>query len=322
MDEERKEPISEEQAGAGTASSASAAAEGDEAAAARASGTAASAESAEQPAGVAGNQVERIKDQAAAARDAERLGKVTIMAPPRQENWYRNWDDEIEVEAPDEPAEAGRSHNKRQLALIAVAVVLAAFAGAAGGALTNANLFQSGSSETTTKAQTQARALDEQVAKLQTEVAALKASVDQAAKTTSAQIGKAADRLEKIEKAQAEPAQKIARLTETVEKLRTAQVEKPAPAPAPTQVASAAQDITGSIAPKPAPKPTEVNRLPTVDGWVLRDVYDGGAVVVGREGTFEVYAGDPLPGLGRVDAIRRQDGRWVVVTSRGLIVAR
>jgi hypothetical protein len=26
-----------------------------------------------------------------------------------------------------------------------------------------------------------------------------------------------------------------------------------------------------------------------------------------------------VPGLGRVDAIRKQDGRWVVVTSRGLI---
>ncbi|RJF70573.1 hypothetical protein [Rhodopseudomonas palustris] len=324
MDEQRKEPISEDQAGAGIASSASAAAEGEHEAAAQASGADASAQQHEQPAAAA-NQVERIKDKAAAARDAERLGKVTIMAPPRHENWYRNWDDEIEVEAPDQPADAGRSHNKRQLALIAVAVVLAAFAGAAGGAFTNANLFHPGSSETATKAQTQARALDEQVAKLQTEVAALKASVDQAAKSTSAQIGKATDRLEKIEKAQAEPAQKIARLTETVEKLRTAQADKPAPAPAapaPTQVASASQDITGTVSPKPVPKPAEVSRLPTVDGWVLRDVYDGGAVVVGREGTFEVYAGDPLPGLGRVDAIRRQDGRWVVVTSRGLIVAR
>jgi hypothetical protein len=37
---------------------------------------------------------------------------------------------------------------------------------------------------------------------------------------------------------------------------------------------------------------------------------------------LEVYAGDPIPGLGRVDAIRKQDGRWVVVTSKGLIVAR
>ena len=63
-------------------------------------------------------------------------------------------------------------------------------------------------------------------------------------------------------------------------------------------------------------------RLPTVEGWVLRDVADGAALIEGRRGMFEVYAGDPVPGLGRVDAIRRQDGRWVVVTSKGLIVAR
>ena len=37
---------------------------------------------------------------------------------------------------------------------------------------------------------------------------------------------------------------------------------------------------------------------------------------------YEVYAGDLVTGLGRVDAIRKQDGRWVVVTSKGLIVAR
>ena len=74
-------------------------------------------------------------------------------------------------------------------------------------------------------------------------------------------------------------------------------------------------------APLPAPKP-EVARLPTVEGWVLRDVGNGGALIEGRRGMFEVYAGDPIPGLGRIDAIRKQDGRWVVVTSKGLIVAR
>ena len=63
-------------------------------------------------------------------------------------------------------------------------------------------------------------------------------------------------------------------------------------------------------------------RLPTLEGWVLRDVVYGGALIEGRQGIFEVYAGDPVPGLGRIDAIRRQDGRWVVVTSKGLIVAR
>ena len=70
-----------------------------------------------------------------------------------------------------------------------------------------------------------------------------------------------------------------------------------------------------------ASKP-DVGRLPTVEGWILRDVANGVALIENRRGTYEVYAGDPIPGLGRVDAIRRQDGHWVVVTSKGLIVAR
>ena len=80
--------------------------------------------------------------------------------------------------------------------------------------------------------------------------------------------------------------------------------------------------MTGSISPPVAAPKVEVARLPTVDGWLLHDVADGGALIEGRQGMFEVYAGDPVPGLGRVEAIRRQDGRWVVVTTRGLIVAR
>ena len=89
-------------------------------------------------------------------------------------------------------------------------------------------------------------------------------------------------------------------------------------APAPTQVATAAP----TAAPVPAAPKTEVGRLPTIEGWRLRDVANGGALVEGRSGLYEVYAGDPIPGIGRVDAIRRQDGRWVVVTSKGLIVGR
>ena len=67
---------------------------------------------------------------------------------------------------------------------------------------------------------------------------------------------------------------------------------------------------------------TEVGRLPTVEGWVLREAGRGSALIQSRSGFYEVFAGDPVPGLGRVDAIRKQDGRWVVVTSKGLIVAR
>jgi hypothetical protein len=72
----------------------------------------------------------------------------------------------------------------------------------------------------------------------------------------------------------------------------------------------------------PTPPKPEVGRLPTVEGWTLTDVGYGSALIRGRHGTFEVFAGDYIPGIGRIDAIRRQDGQWVVVTSKGLIVTR
>src|SRR5262249_60142609 len=68
----------------------------------------------------------------------------------------------------------------------------------------------------------------------------------------------------------------------------------------PTQTAAAA------AAAKPA----------VVEGWVVRDVHRGTALLEGRMGLIEVDQGDVVPGLGRVEAIRKQDGRWVVLTDR------
>ncbi len=45
-------------------------------------------------------------------------------------------------------------------------------------------------------------------------------------------------------------------------------------------------------------------------------------MIQGRNGILEVLPGEFIPGLGRIEAIRRQDGHWVVMTSRGLIVER
>ena len=44
-------------------------------------------------------------------------------------------------------------------------------------------------------------------------------------------------------------------------------------------------------------------------------------MVEGRSGLYEVGPGSTLPGIGRVEAVKRQDGRWVVVTAKGLIVS-
>ena len=36
---------------------------------------------------------------------------------------------------------------------------------------------------------------------------------------------------------------------------------------------------------------------------------------------YQVVLGAPLPGLGPVESIKRQDGRWVVTTPKGIIVS-
>jgi hypothetical protein len=225
----------------------------------------------------------------------------------------------------DTKAAAGSS-GKRRFGAMAAVVALATVAGALGGALATAGVGKLIGGDST-QASVKDTALETSVARLDAEIVELKASLEHNSKTTTGQINKASDRLDKVEKAQAEPAAKLAKLSETVDKLRAAQPTTAAAAPA------AAKDVTGSIpqqvaavtppaSAQAAPPKPEVARLPTVDGWILRDVANGSALIESRRGMYEVYAGDPIPGLGRVDAIRKQDGRWVVVTSKGLIVAR
>jgi hypothetical protein len=194
---------------------------------------------------------------------------------------HSSWDDPslksgpaFEKTSEPAPETAGR----RSLSLAAI-VTIAAAVGAAGGSAATFGIGHFTAKNDAIAALTAAdqshAAMDSAIAKVNAEIAALKA----AAAAQSA---------------------KLTKLSEATDKLH-------------------APEVTGSITP---PAATTPNRLPVVDGWILRDVGEGAARVEGRLGIFEVYPGDPLPGVGRVDAIRKQDGRWVVVTSRGLIVER
>jgi hypothetical protein len=259
------------------------------------------------------------KVEAAKTDAPRRTGKIMIMSRVRDDaygNSYEGpWTKDTGEEASGQDVRNSGIFGKRRLSALAAVIALAAVSGAIGGALATAGLGQylgqsSGSDETRT-ASLQNRAVEESITRIDAELAALK-------RLGLAQSTKVNDRLDKVEKAQAEPVAKLAKLSEAVEKLR---VPAP-PVPAPVAAMPASKETTGSITPPAlAPKP-EIARLPTVENWVLRDVANGSALIEGRRGMFEVFAGDPIPGLGRVDAIRRQDGRWVVVTSKGLIVAR
>lgn len=59
------------------------------------------------------------------------------------------------------------------------------------------------------------------------------------------------------------------------------------------------------------------DRPQTVSNWVVRDVYDGIALVEGPHGAIEVIEGETIPGMGTVKSIERRGSGWVVMTSRG-----
>jgi hypothetical protein len=134
------------------------------------------------------------------------------------------------------------------------------------------------------------------------EIAALKASFDSAARNTTNQFAKIADRLERIDQRSAAAAEITASLPAAI---RSAAPVTPPP-------------VLADVAPPEAPKLTD-RVLPN---WVVHDVQNGHALVESRYGGFfAVSAGSVLPGIGRVDMIKRQDGHWVVLTARGTITS-
>ena len=65
--------------------------------------------------------------------------------------------------------------------------------------------------------------------------------------------------------------------------------------------------------------PTPETRPTTIEGWTLREVANGTAILEGPDGIRRVSSGDMIPGVGRVESIFRWGNRLIVATSRGLI---
>jgi hypothetical protein len=80
--------------------------------------------------------------------------------------------------------------------------------------------------------------------------------------------------------------------------------------------------------PPPKNTPRAVLRQPPArvavlaDWWIPDGPSDGWVYVQGHGDVYRVVPGTPLPGLGPVEQIKGQDGHWVVVTPKGIIVPR
>jgi hypothetical protein len=219
----------------------------------------------------------------------------------------------VPFKAPASTAEsAAPQPRSARFALLAASVAIAASFGAVAGSLGVAKLGPALNGTPVAVAPAKEHVADE-VKALKDSVAQLRATTKSlsdnlaALKTTvassSAQSNKIAETLDRLEKGQAEQ-----------RKVSTTQ--------------AAAPETTGSIKQQQAAVPMVLGDPPTtlkppiVQGWVLRRVYDGAALIEGRDGIIEVEPGIVAPGLGRIESIKRHDGRWVVVTSRGLVVGR
>jgi hypothetical protein len=208
-----------------------------------------------------------------------------------------------DVEAANQPAAAPQPRLSR-FALLAATIALAAAIGSFLGSLTASEMARQ-SPAAATMAGAAAGNVSQAVKLQLAELAAIKSNLDNASRSANAQFAKIVDRLDRVEHAQTDPA-KLAQIADAVDRIDKRN--------------AAATDITGSIAAgsSPAAEP----KLPVVDGWIVQDVQAGRALVASRYGgEFEVAPGSVLPGLGRVETVKRQDGQWVVVTARGLITS-
>ncbi len=119
------------------------------------------------------------------------------------------------------------------------------------------------------------------------ELSAIKANLDSTTRSSMGQLAKLSDRLDKLD-----------------------------------QRSLASAETTGSIATTSPPAATPKLTDRVLQDWIVQDVQGGRALVESRYGAmFDVGEGSTLPGVGRVDSIKRQNGQWIVLTERGTITS-
>ncbi len=193
-----------------------------------------------------------------------------------------------------------RPRHKRH-ALLVASVALAAAVGAVFGAATSGGFSKSTAVEVAVE---ENKATQKSVTLLAKEITALKASLETANKSAHSQIAKISERLNRDG-------------TDI-----TGSISPPQTIPSVPQTTLPQQQAAPLPMPRPAPSAeASLPRMSIVADWSIRETHDGYVYVQGHGEVYQVVPGAPLPGLGPVEQIRRQDGRWLVVTPKGIIVS-
>ncbi|MDA9510344.1 hypothetical protein XI09_37995 [Bradyrhizobium sp. CCBAU 11386] len=173
-------------------------------------------------------------------------------------------------------------------------------------------------------ANTEIRNLRETVAQLRKQVSGvsenldgLRTAVDQSSKATNDRFGRFAENLDRIERVSSSSTVKLDKLAQAQAQAPapTLAQSQPSPQAAPMMASLAAPEVTGSVPPSErASVPRKV-----VKGWSVRQAYEGIAILQSPNGVIEAVLGQQVPGLGRIEEIRNENGRLVVESSGGVI---
>lgn len=139
--------------------------------------------------------------------------------------------------------------------------------------------------------------------------------VQRAEQATGTKLAGLTDRFEKIELADRDPTPRLTQIAERLERLERQLTAAP--------LTPVAKPVTVAANDPPHTNAVPVSKPPTVENWALRDVYNGVALIEGKNRRLmEIVPGQNLPGVGRVEAIERKGKTWIVVTSRGVITSQ
>jgi hypothetical protein len=162
--------------------------------------------------------------------------------------------------------------------------------------------------------------LRRQIAGVSENLDGLRTAVDLSSKATSDRFARYAENLDRIERVSTASTAKL-------DKLALAQPAAPAPTTSqltpPVQAmpmmaqAAPAPDVTGSVSPSErASAPRKVFK-----GWSVREAYEGVAILQGPNGVVETVLGQQVPALGRIEEIKNENGRLIVLTSGGAVLS-
>ncbi len=154
-------------------------------------------------------------------------------------------------------------------------------------------------------------------------LAALNEGLERLKQDTSGRLTQLTAQLDRVEKSGGDTARitplvdRLDRIERQTATLVTGSITQQGAAPSQDQAQVLTQGQTQVAKVEEAKQPDAKQQR--LEGFVLREIFDGVALIEGRRGIIEVMPGQNVAGIGRIEKFERRGRQWVVVTDKGFI---